>query len=155
LKNNAILSGQSNNLSRAHEQSNFTAEQKSRGDDTICPTTVVTRIQGTPGSTGYFFYKPLADPLQISIVSLPANLSIQGETYDVGSGLVSVQVMHEGSLQKYQPVLFSMSNGSSRWSASIDINKVGINKLVIRAADNAGNVAYNTIFLNVTRESKF
>jgi hypothetical protein len=123
--------------------------------DTICPTTAVTRIEGTLKKTNYFLPTSPLHPLQLSVRSIPDKVLVQGETYDVGSGMRSVQIRLGRSTQEYQPVPLSTSSGSSDWSASIDINDIGIDKLIIKAVDKAGNVGYNTIFLNITRNIGF
>jgi hypothetical protein len=123
--------------------------------DTICPTISVTHIDGTPSNTNFFSSTSPAKRLQITVMRLPVNLLITGETYDVGSGINSVQIKVGESDQKYKPVAISSPKGSSQWCSSIEINETGINKLIIRAVDGAGNVGYNTIFLNITRDMKF
>jgi len=121
-------------------------------NDTICPTISLTNIEGAPSNTDFFSSTSPANRLQINIVNLPAKLSIEGETYDVGSGLDTIEVKLGATDQKYQPVAISQSKGSSQWYSSIEIKETGINKLIVRAVDKAGNVSYQTIFLNITRK---
>jgi Cellulase (glycosyl hydrolase family 5) len=166
LKKNAGISSQLTNGGTSQEESNLAAKKESnvasifdKRHDTICPTIVVTRIEGTSKDTDFFIPTSPLEPLQVHVASPNPKLLVQGSAYDVGSELGSIQIKLGGISPKYQPkyqpIALSKANGSSHWSASIDVNSTGSNKLVIRAVDKAGNLSYNTIFLNFTTDNKF
>ncbi|HZE77731.1 MAG TPA: cellulase family glycosylhydrolase [Nitrososphaeraceae archaeon] len=157
---NAILSSGTN---IDNERINGSQEENRSGSvkDTICPTAVMTQINGTQSDTNYSLSSP-REPVLVNIGSQcfpDGKILVQGEAYDLGSGIKSVEIHLDGRAFK---LVTQQSKGDwSNWSALVPINdnnntnainttSCGTNhRLSVRVTDNAGNVDYNTIYINL------
>lgn len=121
--------------------------QAPRGD-TICPTAVVTRINGTLPGTVYS-NSTEDNPIPVYVESDgKASILVEGEVYDTGSGISTAEIHLQD--RPYQQVVHNFPNDWSKWSSIIPIaDASGENQLIIRVLDNAGNIKYHTIFIEI------
>lgn len=119
--------------------------------DTICPTAVVTRINGTLPGTNYS-NSTVDNPIPVYVESNnAATILVEGEVYDTGSGISTAEIHLKD--RPYQQVNHQFPSDWSKWSSIIQLEDAeGEDQLIIRARDNAGNVKYNTIFIDIIRE---
>jgi hypothetical protein len=118
--------------------SKFRSNQTLNDSDTICPTSIVSNINGV--------LLPVPSPPVVELVNTSATLSIHGKAYDIGSGLKSVEIrLDEGG---YVPVMQEKGNWYN-WSIDLPIyfTADGMHKLVVRAIDNSNNTKFLTLRL--------
>jgi F5/8 type C domain/Bacterial Ig domain len=103
-------------------------------DDTLPPSVKIT--------------SPAADSAVINVTS--SQITIQGTASDntMGSGirLIEVEVGGNGS---YIPATPKALGDWSFWTSTIDVASAGNHRIVSRATDNAGNIAWNSICVTV------
>jgi hypothetical protein len=91
---------------------------------------------------------PVADSAVINVTS--SQITIQGTASDkiMGSGirLIEVEVGGNGS---YIPATPKAPGDWSFWTSTIDVASAGNHRIVSRATDNAGNIAWNSICVTV------
>jgi Cellulase (glycosyl hydrolase family 5) len=136
----------------------------SNNTDTICPTAAITQINGTELNADYSSSSPI-EPVLVHVGSrcLPdTKILVQGEAYDVGSGIKSVKIHLDRSPLEWTP---QQSKGDwSNWSVLLPINNnddgnnnartftnascEAIHRLIIIVTDNAGNVDFTTVFIS-------
>jgi hypothetical protein len=94
--------------------------------------------------------------------TLPGQLLVQGDAYDIGSGVKSVEIklinQQTESSNNNQPYHQLISNSEKsrhwfNWTAYLPISTAGFYKLIVKAADHAGNVNYNTLFIKAINEN--
>jgi hypothetical protein len=78
------------------------------------------------------------------------SISVEGESYDTGSGIKLVQIRLKDS--PYQNVNHESPGDWSKWSSSIlATNAKEENELIVKVEDNAGNIKYHTIFVKIVK----
>jgi Cellulase (glycosyl hydrolase family 5) len=131
--------------------------------DTICPTAVITQINGTEPNTDYSLSSPI-DPVLVHVRSgcFPnSKILVQGEAYDTGSGIKNVKIHLDG--RPFKLVTQQSKGDWSNWSALVPLNdnnagtatnaSCGANhRLAVRVTDNAGNVDSTTVFIKSSYE---
>jgi hypothetical protein len=131
--------------------------------DTICPTTVITQINGTEPNIDYSLSSPI-EPVLVHVGSrcLPnSKILVQGEAYDTGSGIKNVKIHLDGG--SFKSVTQQSKGDWSNWSALVPLNDnnagtstnalCGANhRLAVRVTDNAGNVDSTTVFIESSYE---
>jgi hypothetical protein len=118
--------------------------------DTICPTTSVTRINGTlPGTN--LSNSSFNDPVVIYTLSFPLKLLIEGEAFDSKSGIETIEIRLKDTT--YQRVIPDSIGDWSKWSYVMPIMKNSSleTELIIRVKDNADNVKHQTIFIHIVK----
>jgi Cellulase (glycosyl hydrolase family 5) len=140
---NSSISQESGNVSANSAQASQVAPS-----DTICPTAVVTRINGTSPGTNYS-NSTSDDPIPVYVESdNGASIIVEGQVYDTGSGISTAEIHLKDS--PYQDVNHNFPRDWSKWSSIIPIgNASGENQIVLRVLDNAGNLKYHTIFIEI------
>jgi F5/8 type C domain/Bacterial Ig domain len=107
-------------------------------DDTLPPSVKIT--------------SPAADSPVINVSS--SQITIQGTASDntMGSGirLIEVEVGGNGS---YIPAIPKALGDWTSWMSTIDVASAGNHRIVSRATDNAGNIAWNSICVTVNIQS--
>jgi F5/8 type C domain/Bacterial Ig domain len=107
-------------------------------DDTLPPSVKIT--------------SPAADSPVINVTS--SQITIQGTASDntMGSGirLIEVEVGGNGS---YIPAIPKALGDWTSWTSTIDVASAGNHRIVSRATDNAGNIAWNSICVTVNIQS--
>jgi hypothetical protein len=111
--------------------------------DTICPTLSLTKVGGMDMGTLYPSSVPVLRP------PIPISISVEGEAYDVGSGIKVVQIHLDG--HEYRPAIPKSQGDWLHWYASLPLTNttIGAHKLVAKATDNAGNIGYDTITIDI------
>jgi Cellulase (glycosyl hydrolase family 5) len=127
---------------------NRTQLSQAPSGDTICPTAVVTRINGTLPGTVYS-NSTEDNPIPVYVESDgKASILVEGEVYDTGSGISTAEIHLQD--RPYQQVAHNFPNDWSKWSSIIPIaDASGESQLIIRVLDNAGNIKYHTIFIEI------
>jgi hypothetical protein len=159
---NAILSFEPTNGDDEKIKETREGNRSATSTDTICPTVAITKINGTQLGIDYLSSTP-KEPVLVNIGSQcfsdDKKILVQGEAYDLGSGIRNVEIHLDG--RPFKPVTQQSKGDWSDWSASVSINDnntYGINntlcdgtnhRLAVRITDNAGNVDYNTVYINL------
>jgi hypothetical protein len=129
--------------------------------DTICPTIPVTKLDGALRSSDYSLSTSSLKPVLIA-KTLPGQLLVQGDAYDIGSGvktveikLINQQIESSNNNQPYHQLISNSEKSRHwfNWTAYLPISAAGFYKLIVKAADHAGNVNYNTIFIKAINEN--
>src|SRR5919198_4744552 len=93
-----------------------------RNTDTLCPTAAITQINGTQSNADYSSSSPI-EPVLVHVGSrcLPnTKILVEGEAYDIGSGIRSVKIHLDRSPFEWTP---QQSKGDwSNWSVLLPIN---------------------------------
>jgi hypothetical protein len=138
-------------------------DKSDKNTDTICPTAVITQINGTEPNTDYSLSSPI-EPVSVHVGSgcFPnSKILVQGEAYDTGSGIKNVKIHLDG--RPFKLVTQQSKGDWSNWSALVPLNDYnagtatnalcGANhRLAVRVTDNAGNVDSTTIFIKSSYE---
>ena len=138
-------------------------DKSDRNTDTICPTAVITQINGTEPNTDYSLSSPI-EPVLVHVGSgcFPnSKILVQGEAYDTGSGIKNVKIHLDG--RPFKLVTQQSKGDWSNWSAVVPLNDnnagtatnalCGANhRLAVRVTDNAGNVDSTTVFIESSYE---
>jgi cellulase (glycosyl hydrolase family 5) len=138
-------------------------DKADRNTDTICPTAVITQINGTEPNTDYSLSSPI-EPVLVHVGSgcFPnSKILVQGEAYDTGSGIKNAKIHLDG--RPFKLVTQQSKGDWSNWSALVPLNDdnagtstnalCGANhRLAVRVTDNAGNVDSTTVFIESSYE---
>ena len=138
-------------------------DKADRNTDTICPTAVITQINGTEPNTDYSLSSPI-EPILVHVGSgcFPnSKILVQGEAFDTGRGINNVKIHLDG--RPFKLVTQQSKGDWSNWSALVPLNDnrtgtatnalCGANhRLAIRVTDNAGNVDSTTVFIESSYE---
>ena len=135
---------------------------KDSDTDTICPTAVITQINGTEPNTDYSLSSSI-EPVLVHVGSgsgcFPdSKILVKGEAYDTGSGIKDVKIHLDG--RPFKLVMQQSQGDWSNWSALVPLNDnnaststnalCGANhRLAVRVTDNAGNVDSTTVLFNL------
>jgi hypothetical protein len=157
----AILTANRLTDNNADKFSTDILDKADRNTDTICPTAAITQINGTESNADYSLSSPI-EPLLVHVGSrcLPnTKILVEGEAYDVGSGIKNVKIHLDGG--PFKSVMQQSKADWSNWSALVPVNddknigtvtnaSCGTNhRLAVRVTDNAGNVDSTTVFITL------
>jgi hypothetical protein len=128
--------------------------------DTICPTIPVTKLDRALRSSDYSLSTSSSKPILLA-KTLPGQLLVQGDAYDIGSvksveiKMINQQTESSNNNQPYQQLISNSEKSRNwyNWTAYLPISAPGFYKLIVKAADYAGNVNYNTIFIKAINEN--
>jgi hypothetical protein len=114
-------------------------------DDTICPAISITYINNTKLESNYQSGTSPNNPITLNVKTTPSNLSIKGKAYDISSGLRIIKIKIDG--YGYESVTPTSEGDWTDWSYLLHVKSKGAHKIVVSAADNKGNIKFNTLFI--------
>lgn len=138
---------------KTSNSSNRTTNNEIKTHDTICPTTIIDKMEGATKTGINYLQSSEEEPVILRIPSEANNSQfvVEGGTYDSTGNIRKVEIHIDD--EPYQSVIASESGRENKWSkwfASIPVtNLTGVHKLIIKATDDAQNIEYTTVFIDL------